>query len=105
MASNYNIVASTNEVTVVAEYTSEQRAEGQKYQSEAALEKAFIEQLESQGYEYFKIKDEASFIKNLRTQLEKLNNFSFSENEWENFFNQSIANANEGIVEKTRKIQ
>ena len=62
MASNYNIVASTNELTVVAEYTPEQRAEGQKYQSEAA-EKAFIEQLESQGYEYFKIKDEASFIK------------------------------------------
>lgn len=105
MAANYNIVASTNEVTVVAEYTPEQRAEGQKYQSEAALEKAFIEQLESQGYEYFKIKDEASFIKNLRTQLEKLNNFSFSESEWERFFTQSIANANEGIVEKTRKIQ
>ncbi len=102
---NYNIIASTSEVTVVSEYISEYRVEGQKYQNEADLEEAFIKQLVSQGYEYFKITNEASFIKNLRTQLEKLNNFIFSDSEWERFFNKSIANANEGIVEKTRKIQ
>lgn len=102
---NYNIIAGTDEVTVVAEYTPEYRPEGQKYQSEAALEESFIKQLESQGYEYFKIPDEASLIENLRRQLEKLNDFTFSDSEWERFFHQSIANTNEGIAEKTRKIQ
>lgn len=101
----YNIVVSTDEATVVAQYTPEYRAEGQKYQSEADLEKAFIKQLESQGYEYFRISDEASFIANIRCQLEKLNDFTFTDNEWNRFFNDSLANANEGIVEKTRKIQ
>lgn len=102
---NYNIVASTDEATVVAEYTPEYRVKGQKYQSEEALEKAFIKQLVSQGYEYFKVSNEGSFIDNLRCQLEKLNNFTFTDNEWKRFFNESVANANEGIVEKTRKIQ
>ncbi|HHU53237.1 MAG TPA: type I restriction endonuclease subunit R [Clostridiaceae bacterium] len=102
---HYNIVASTDDATVVAEYAPEYRVEGQKYQSEAALEKAFIKQLESQGYEYFKIADEASFIENIRQQLEKLNDLTFTDSEWEKFFRVSLANANEGIVEKTRKIQ
>lgn len=102
---NYNIVASTDDVTVVAEYIPEYRIEGQKHQSEDALERAFIKQLESQGYEYFKVSDEVSFINNLRCQLERLNDFTFTDNEWKRFFDKSIANANEGIVEKTRKIQ
>lgn len=41
---SYNLVLSTNESTVVAEYTKEkQRSDA--YQSEAALEKAFIKML------------------------------------------------------------
>ena len=101
----YNVIASTEEATVVAEYTPGYRLEGQKYQSEAALEKEFIEQLVSQGYEYFRFSDEDTFIENLRRQLEKLNDFAFTESEWKRFFSGSLANANEGIVEKTRKIQ
>ena len=45
------------------------------------------------------------FINNLRKQLEKLNKITFSNKEWERFFTESIASANEGIVEKTKKIQ
>ena len=101
----YNIVASTDEVTVVAEYTPEYRVKEQAYQSEAALEQSFIQQLESQGYEYIQISNEASMIDNLRRQLEKLNDYTFTDGEWERFFHESLANANEGIVEKTRKIQ
>ena len=52
---NYNIVASTNELTVVAEYFSEYRADGQRYQTEDALEKEFIRLLKKQGYEYLSI--------------------------------------------------
>ena len=102
---SYNIVASTDEVTVVAEYTPEYRVEGQKYQSEDALEKEFIGLLSEQGYEHLSLSSERDFINNLRKQIEKLNKISFSNEEWSRFFNESIASANEGIVEKTRKIQ
>ena len=72
---SYNLVLSTNESTVVAEYIKE-RQRSDAYQSEAALEKAFIKMLTEQGYEYIQIHDSDSMIKNLQLQLEKLNNFN-----------------------------
>jgi type I restriction enzyme R subunit len=101
----YNIVASTDEATVVAEYAAECNVRPEKYQSEAELEREFIRQLTSQGYEYISVHNEASLIGNLRKQLELLNDFTFTDSEWEKFFTECIANTNEGIVEKTRKIQ
>ncbi|HRX14345.1 MAG TPA: type I restriction endonuclease subunit R, partial [Eubacteriales bacterium] len=101
---SFNIIASTNESTVVTEYNSKGKR-SDAYQSEAELEKEFIEQLAVQGYEYLPIHNENDLIANLRKQLEKLNNYSFTEGEWNRFFKQNIANANESIVEKTRKIQ
>ncbi|HQQ17628.1 MAG TPA: type I restriction endonuclease subunit R, partial [Fervidobacterium sp.] len=77
----------------------------EKYQSEAELEREFIRQLISQGYEYISVHNEAALISNLRKQLELLNDFTFTDSEWERFFTECIANTNEGIVEKTRKIQ
>ena len=100
----YNIIASSNESTVVAEYTPEPHS-AETYQSEAALEREFIRNLQAQGYEYITIPDEAALIANLRRQLELLNDYRFSDTEWERFFKDSIAGANEGIVEKTRRIQ
>ena len=102
--STFNIVLSTIESTVVTEYTPEVRT-SESYQSEAALEAAFIKLLTEQGYEYVTIHKEADMIGNLRRQLERLNQFSFTDSEWERFFKDKIANQNEGIVEKTRKIQ
>jgi type I restriction enzyme R subunit len=101
----YNIIASTDEATVVAEYAAEYNVRPEKYQSEAELEREFIRQLTSQGYEYISVHNEASLIENLRKQLELLNDFTFTDSEWEKFFAECIANTNEGIVEKTRKIQ
>jgi type I restriction enzyme R subunit len=101
----YNIVASTDEATVVAEYAAEYNVRPEKYQSEAELEREFIRQLTSQGYEYISVHNEAALIENLRKQLELLNDFTFTDSEWDRFFTECIANANEGIVEKTRKIQ
>jgi type I restriction enzyme R subunit len=101
----YNIVASTDEATVVAEYAAECNVRPEKYQSEAELEREFIRQLTSQGYEYISVHNEASLIENLRKQLELLNDFTFTDSEWDRFFTECIANTNEGIVEKTRKIQ
>lgn len=100
----YNIVLESNEATVVAEYTPLQRRK-MEYQSEAALEKAFIDILQQEGYEYIHINSEEELIDNLRVQLEKLNDYKFTDNEWKTFFTQCIASNNDGIVEKTRRIQ
>ena len=100
----FNIVAQTNENTVVTEYEPvKKRSDG--YQSEAELEKDFIRMLTEQGYEYLPIHTEAELLWNLRMQLEKLNGYQFSDNEWSRFLSDNVANPNEHIVEKTRKIQ
>ena len=72
----YNLVASSNESTVVAEYIPE-ASRSDTYQSEAALEREFIRLLTTQGYEYLAIHDETSLISNLRKQLEALNRYVF----------------------------
>ena len=102
--SAYNIIAATTESTVVSEYIPEPR-KSDAYQSEAALENEFIRLLEGQGYEYIQVRSEAELIQNLRRQLEALNRMTFTEEEWKRFFKNNLAGANEGIVEKTRKIQ
>ena len=99
-----NIVASMNESTVVTEYIPE-ASRSDAYQSEFALEQEFIRLLTMQGYEYITLHDEKSLIVNLQKQLEILNQYEFSDKEWERFFKECIASSNEGIVEKTRKIQ
>ena len=102
--SQYNLIASMPESTVVTEYTPEAR-QSESYQSEAALEQEFIRMLCAQGYERLTIHDEAALIANLRRQLELLNDYTFTDSEWDRFFNTCIASANDGILEKTRKIQ
>lgn len=100
----YNVVMEMNDSTVVTEYEPVKR-KTDSYQSEQALENEFIRMLTEQGYDYLEIHDSESLIKNLRTQLEIINDYKFTDSEWDRFFNDSIANNNEGIVEKTRKIQ
>ena len=100
----YNIIAESQEYTVVSEY-DHVATPAEAYQSEADLEKEFIRLLQEQGYEYLPIHTEADLISNLRSQLEKLNRYSFTDNEWEHFFNECIANKNDDIVAKTQKIQ
>ena len=100
----FNLVAQTTENTVVTEYEPQKRQSG-SYQSEHDLEEAFLQMLTEQGYERLALHKESDLVANLRTQLEKLNHFTFSDNEWKRFFKDTLANQNEGIVEKTRKIQ
>lgn len=100
----FNIISQSNENTVVTEYSPESRS-ADTYQSEAELEKEFIHRLEELGYEYLSIHSEADLIDNLRYQIEKLNNYEFSDDEWKLFFNTEIANNNDGIIDKTRTIQ
>ena len=102
--SKYNVVMEMSNSTVVTEYEPIKK-KSEAYQSEADLEKEFIRMLEEQGYDYLTIHDSNALVENLRNQLEKLNDYKFTDNEWKRFYNNSISNNNDGIVEKTRKIQ
>lgn len=102
--SQYNIIAESQEYTVVAEY-DHVATPAESFQSEADLEKEFIRILQEQGYEYLPIHTEADLVFNLRAQLEKLNHYHFTDSEWEHFLNECIANKNDDIVAKTQKIQ
>ena len=100
----FNIVAQSSESTVVTEYKPQSKR-SEAYQSEADLEKEFIRLLCELGYERLTIHKEADLIANLRTQLEKLNNYRFTDGEWKRFWDEVLANTNSGILEKTRLIQ
>ena len=100
----FNIVAQTSENTVVTEYEPV-KARSDSYESEAELEREFIRMLGEQGYEYLPIHTEAELIVNLRAQLEKLNGYRFTDGEWERFLSNNVANPNEHVEEKTKKIQ
>ncbi|MBE7020504.1 MAG: type I restriction endonuclease subunit R [Ruminococcaceae bacterium] len=102
--SYFNIVAQSSESTVVTEYKPQDKR-SDAYQSEAELEKEFIRLLGELGYKYLTIHKEKDLVVNLRAQIEKLNNYTFSDNEWDRFFTEILANGKDGIVEKTRLIQ
>lgn len=100
----YNVVSESEESTVVSEYKSEEKR-SDAYQSEEELEKEFIHLLTEMSYEYLPIHNKDELLPNLRKKLEELNSYSFTDTEWEQFYNNCIAGKNDGIVEKTRRIQ
>ena len=83
--------------------------EEQNYQSEAALEDDLIKQLCAQAYEYADIHDRDGLEANLRVQLEALNDYRFSDEEWKRFYRHSIVEAPSAdgnpVVAKARRIQ
>lgn len=101
---NYNMIMSTAESTVVTEYEPQQ-TRSDAYQSEAALENAFIKMLTQQGYQYLKIDSPSALIDNLRHQLEKLNNYSFSDREWKQFFEKKLQIQTKVLLKKQEKFK
>ena len=91
-------------MTVMAHYDVQPR-EAESFQSEAALEAKLIKQLVAQGYDNPHIVDEPSLIANLRLQLERLNNYQFSDAEWKRLLDTEIANDAMDIEAKTALIQ
>ncbi|MBS6020190.1 MAG: type I restriction endonuclease subunit R [Leptotrichia wadei] len=75
------------------------------YQSEKELEDGMIRDLESQGYERFYGKTSEELYKNLKIQIERLNKVAFTDKEWERFLVEYLDCPNDGMIEKTRKIQ
>ena len=102
--SSYNLVLSSDDMTVVDEYTPEVQNR-QFYQSEAELEKDMIQRLCDQGYEYPQIHNISEALSNMRKCLEELNNVSFNDSEWQRFLDSYILKKGDGIKEKTRTIQ
>lgn len=100
----FKMVAECPESTVVADYEARPRNDSQ-YQSEAEMERELIEQLQGQAYDYLPITSEKEMVANLRHQLERLNDYRFTEREWEAFFKSKISSQNLGIAEKTAIIQ
>lgn len=102
-AKNYAPISVNDESTVVAEYEVDTKRET-AYESEAHLEQRFIEILQSQAYEYLQIHTAEDLKNNLRTQLETLNRIEFTDNEWEKFFNQILANPAHSITDKAKML-
>ncbi|MDF7665349.1 type I restriction endonuclease subunit R [Bifidobacterium sp. ESL0745] len=100
----YSILLEGPEETVCTE-TPNVPNNSAAYQSEAELEAQLIKQLCAQGYEHVQVHTQNELIANLRHQIENLNGFAFTDADWETFFQMKIANASDGIVEKTRLIQ
>jgi type I restriction enzyme R subunit len=104
----YNTIAELNNFIVLENYekidTFNEPSAG--YQTEAALERELIEDLIRQGYEYLpNIKTPNALLANVRTQLQTLNNITFTDVEWQRFLKEYLDKPSDGIVEKTRKVQ
>ena len=95
--SNFNIIAENPESTVVSAYVAPEAKRAESYQSEAALETAFIDLLKLQAYEYLPIHTESDLITNLRRKLEELNELTFTDSEWDNFFKKVLANPKKNV--------
>ena len=100
----FNVIAEQQSATVMSHYEALPR-EAKEYESEQALENAFIHQLTAQGYERVNITTEAALIANLREQLCRLNGLTLSNSEWKRLFEQHIASPQMTIEDKTERIQ
>jgi len=90
---------------ILAKFDKNNRVGGGSYQSEAELERELIANLVAQGYERADFKTSDELYANLKVQIERLNNITFSDSEWERFLIEYLDAPNEGMIEKTRKIQ
>lgn len=101
---DYTTIAESNNFIVLDHYTKQLRL-AESYQSEDALEREFIKDLQAQGYEYLAtLTTPQALLANLREQLQTLNNVQFSEAEWLRFVETYLDKPSDGIIEKTRKI-
>ena len=105
--SQYKTIAESNNFIVLDQYTKyfEENISPAVYQTEAALEKEFIEDLVNQGYEDpINLNSIESMLANVRVQLQSLNNMAFSDGEWSRFVEEYLDKPSDNLVEKTRKI-
>lgn len=103
MTTTYKPIAETNHFIVLDKYTKIEQTGS--YQTEADLEKELIDDLTNQGYEYRKdITNHSKLLANTREQLQKLNNLTFSDSEWQRFLTDYLDRPSDTVIDKTRKI-
>lgn len=90
---------------ILANFEKDLQVRETAYQSEAELERQMIENLVSQGYKRLIVKSNDELYENLKKQIEKLNGVSFTNEEWARFLHEYLDVPNDGMIEKTRKIQ
>jgi len=103
----YKPIVESNNFIVLDKFTkySEVNEAPAGYQTEAALEKEFIQDLVNQGYEYLSnLNTPVAMLANVRVQLQVLNNIEFSDREWVRFVEEYLDKPSDNLVEKTRKI-
>lgn len=103
----YNIIAESNNFIVLDDYTkyNELHEPSVAYQSEASLEREFVQDLVNQGYEYRPdISTPEELLANARMQIQNLNDVVFSDKEWLRFVEEYLDKPGDTLIDKTRKI-
>ena len=101
----YKTIAESNNFIVLDQYNKFVEEPNAGYQTEGSLEREFIRDLQAQGYEYLQgLNNHGELIKNLRIQLQQLNNVVFSDAEWHRFLEEYLDKPSDNLIEKTRKI-
>ena len=101
---DYSTIAETQNFIILDRY---QRGDAvnEDYQSEDALEREFIGDLEAQGYSYAaEIRTPEAMLTNVRVQLESLNDVQFTAEEWTRFVEKYLDPVSENSTDKARKI-
>ena len=101
----YKTIAESNNFIVLDQYNKLVEEPNAGYQTEGSLEREFIRDLRAQGYEYLQeLNSHDALVKNLRTQLQRLNNVVFSDAEWRRFLEEYLDKPSDSLIEKTRKV-
>ena len=101
----YKTIAESNNFIVLDQYNKLVEEPNAGYQTEGSLEREFIRDLQALGYEYLQgLNSHDALIKNLRAQLQRLNNVVFSDAEWRRFLEEYLDKPSDSLIEKTRKI-
>ena len=103
----YKTIAESNNFIVLEKYdkhtTLNDAPSG--YQTEAALEKEFIQDLIHLGYDNpVHLKSTDAMLANVRTQLQALNNVTFTDSEWARFIVEYLDKPSDTLVDKSRKL-
>lgn len=100
----YTTIAESKNFIVLDKYTKQDQV-AESYQSEDALERELIQDLQNQGYEFVPgLNSPEKMLANVRVQLQALNNVQFAEGEWLRFVEVFLDRPSDGITDKTRKI-
>ncbi|MFZ4476067.1 MAG: type I restriction endonuclease subunit R [Saprospiraceae bacterium] len=103
----YKTIAESNNFIVLDNYTryDETNEVSPAYQTEAALEREFIQDLIHQGYENPSgLNTREAMLANIRVQLQALNDVAFSDAEWNRFVEEYLDKPSDNLVDKSRKI-